>query len=125
MSITLRFGAPMAPGMEQYVDLNVSGIAGPVVPMACAFSADRTTLACTPAAPLEPRTTYLIHVGGGMTTQAGQPIDYDSYGRGMGGTWITGGMMGPNHAGHGWGMMGPGWPGPNGSFGMEFPFTTA
>jgi hypothetical protein len=117
--IALRFGAPMAPAMEQYVDLHRGGIDGPLVPMSCGFSPDRTTLTCTPNGPLEPRTTYVFHVGGGMMTAAGHPIDYGAYGR-----WLTGGTMGPGHGGQGWGMMGPGWRHSNGSYGMEFPFTT-
>ena len=124
-SLTLRFGAPMAVAMEQYVDLHVGSIAGPVVAISCAWSPDRTTLTCVPSATLDPRTTYIFHVGAGMMTQAGQPIDYDHYGPGMGGQWLMGGMMGPTHAGGPWGMMGPGWHGSNGSYGMEFPFTTA
>ena len=124
-SLTLRFGAAMAVAMEQYVDLHVGSIAGPEVSMACAWSPDRTTLTCVPNAPLDPRTTYVFHVGGGMMTQAGQSIDYSLYGPGMGGQWLMGGMMGPTHAGRPWGMMEPGWHGSNGSYGMEFPFTTA
>jgi hypothetical protein len=124
-SITLRFSAPMAVAMEQYMDLHVGSIAGPLVPMSCAWSSDWTTLTCMPGAPLDARTTYVIHVGGGMTTRAGQPIDYYHYGPGMGGQWLMGGMMGWMHGGLSWGMMGPGWRGSNGSYGMEFPFTTA
>ena len=125
ISIVFRFNAPMAAGAEQYVDLHVAGIDGPTAPMGCGFSSDRTTLTCVPAAPLASRTTYLIHAGGGVTTQDGHAIDYDRYGPGIGGQWITSGMMGRGHAGQAWGMMGPGWRGPNGSYGMEFSFTTA
>jgi hypothetical protein len=123
--IALHFGAPMAAGMEQYVDLHVGHVGGPLVPVACGFSSDRTTLTCLPNGPLAPRTAYVLHVGGGMMTAAGQPIDYGTHGPGMGGLWLAGGMMGPAHAGHGWGMMGPGWRHSNGSYGMEFSFTTA
>jgi hypothetical protein len=123
--ITLRFGAAMTVAMEHYVDLHVGSIEGPVVSMGCAWSPDRTTLTCLPSSPLDPRTTYVIHVGGGMMTQAGQPLDYDLHGPGMGGQWLMGGITGPAHAGQPWGMMGPGWRGSNGSYGMEFPFTTA
>ena len=102
-SVVIRFGAAMGPGMEQYVDLHVGDLAGPVVPMSCAWSGDGATLTCTPSAPLQPRTTYWVHVGGGMTTRTGQPVDYDGYGPMMGGAW--------RHA--------------NGAYGMAFPFTTA
>ena len=123
--IVLRFSAGMGAGMEQYVDLHVGDLAGPTVPMPCGWSGDRTTLTCVPSAPLSPRTTYVVHVGGGMTTQAGQPLDYDQDGPMMGGQWITGGMMGASHGGHPWGMMGSAWHNANGSYGMAFTFTTA
>ena len=124
-SITIRFGGGMAAAMEQYVDLHVGSLAGPTEGMSCVWSPDRATLTCTPATALEPRTTYVLHLGGGMTTQSGAWIDYGPYGPMMGGQWIMGGMMGPNHSGRPWGMMGFGWHNPNGSYGMAFPFTTA
>ena len=78
-----------------------------------------------PQAPLSPRATYVVHVGGGMMTQAGQPVDYDQDGSMMGGQWITGGKMGASHGGQPWGMMGSVWHNANGSYGMAFTFTTA
>ena len=60
-----------------------------------------------------------------MMTQAGQPIDYATYGPAMGGQWLMGGMMGPAHSGQPWDMMGSGWRHTNGSYGMQFAFTTA
>jgi len=125
-AITLRFGTGMAPGMEQYLDLHVGDLGGPTVPMHCAWSADGTLLTCTPDAPLQSHTTYWIHLGGGLMTQAGQLLDYDQYGAMMGGQWIQGGMMGSGfHAGSPWGMMGGSWQNPNGAYGMAFGFTTA
>lgn len=123
--IVFRFGGAMGVGMEQYVDLHLGDLAGPEVPLACGWSADRSTLTCTPQGPLAPRTTYFIHVGGGMTTQAGQPLDYTQYGPMMGGEWILGGRMGASHGGGSWGMMGSGWRNTNGSYGLAFAFTTA
>jgi len=123
--VVLRFGAAMGTGMEQYVDLHMGDVAGPIMPMDCGWSADRTTLTCTLRGPLSPRTTYVVHVGGGMMTQAGQVLDYTQYGPMMGGQWIMGGMMGGSHAGSPWGMMGSGWRNANGSYGMAFTFTTA
>jgi hypothetical protein len=123
--VVLRFGAAMGAGMEQYVDLHMGDVAGSIVPMNCGWSADRTTLTCTHQRPLAPRATYVVHVGGSMMTQAGQLLDYTHYGPMMGGQWVMGGMMGGSHGGHPWGMMGPGWHNPNGSYGMAFPFTTA
>jgi hypothetical protein len=117
----------MATGMEQYVDLHVGSTAGPTVPLGCTWSPDRTTLTCVPAAPLAPGTMYVVHVGGGLISQAGQPIDCGWYGPGYGGQWLwSGGMMGPDgHYGWSGGMMGPGCGGGNGSYGMQFPFVTA
>lgn len=123
--IVFRFGAAMRTGMEQYVDLHMGDLAGPIVPMNCGWSADRATLTCTPQGPLSPPTSYVVHLGGGMMTQAGQLLDYTQYGPMMGGQWIMGGMMGGSHAGGAWGMMGPGWRNANGSYGMAFTFTTA
>jgi hypothetical protein len=124
-SIELTFGAPMAAAMEQYLDLHVGSIAGPTWPMGCAFSSDRTTLTCMPSAPLDPHTTYVLHVGGGLRTESDQAIDHGAHGPGMGGQWLMGGTSGPRHAGHGWGMMDGGWRNANGSYGMVFTFTTA
>ena len=123
--IVFRFGVVMGAGMEQYVELHLADLAGPSVPMSCRWSGDRTALTCTPQGPLSPRTTYVVHLGGGMMTQAGQPLGYDQYGPMMGGQWIMGGMMGGSHAGGSWGMLGPNWRNPNGSYGMAFSFTTA
>lgn len=123
--IAFRFGAAMGAGMEQYIDLHMGDLAGPTVPMNCGWSGDRTTLTCTPQGPLAPRTTYVVHLGGGMMTQAGQLLDYTQYGSMMGGQWIMGGMMSNSHAGGSWGMMGPAWRNANGSYGIAFSFTTA
>jgi hypothetical protein len=101
--LIFRFGGPMGVGMEQYFDLHMGDLAGPTVPMTCGWSADRTTLTCNPAAPLELYTTYTIHMGGGLTDGNGRPGGYDTHGP----------------------MMGSGWRNANGSYGMVFTFTTA
>lgn len=123
--ITFRFNGAMGGGMEQYVDLHMGDLSGPVVAMTRAWSADRTVLTCTPASPLASRTTYAIHLGGGMMSAGGVAVDYTTYGPAMGGQWIMGGMMTGTHGGMGWGMMGSGWRNANGSYGMVFTFTTA
>jgi hypothetical protein len=125
ISVTLRFGAAMAVAMERYVDLHLGDLGGPTLPMGCAWSADRTTLTCTPGAALQPRTAYVLHLGGGMMSESGERIDYALYGPMIGGRWIMGGMMGLNHGGQPWDMMGSGWRHTNGSYGMAFAFTTA
>ena len=44
--------------------------------MGCAWSADRMLLTCTPASPLAARTTYSIHLGGGMMSAGGMAVDH-------------------------------------------------
>ena len=122
--LELHWGAPMRVGMEQYVDLHMGDLSGPVVPMSCVWSGDQGTLVCTPSSPLQPGTRYVIHVGGGMADTNGQVIDMGMYGPGFGGQWVQGGMMGAGHGGTAWGMMGAGWRHSNGAFGMAFTFTT-
>jgi hypothetical protein len=122
-SLMLRFSAPMADGMEQYVDLHRGDLSRSIVPIVCVWSEGRTLLTCTPVAPLAPRTTYAIHLGGGMTSAAGLPVDLTN-GLTMGGQWIMGGMMRGTHAGMGWATMTSGWRNVNGSYGMVFTFTT-
>jgi len=124
-AITFRFNGAMGAGMEQYVDLHMGDLSGAEVAMTCAWSADRTLLTCTPGSPLAAHTTYAIHLGGGMMSAGGTAVDYTTYGPGMGGQWIMGGMMTGTHGGMAWGMMGNGWQNANGSYGMVFSFTTA
>lgn len=121
-SVTLTFGQPMMTGMEQYMDLHQGGIGGPVVPMTCAWSPDRTILTCIPANPLAPATQFTIHVGAGMTDAQNHMMDMDDWTT-MGGQWATSGMMGGTHAGQPIGMMGAGWM-HGGHYGMLFTFTT-
>ncbi len=123
--IVFRFNGAMGAGTEQYIDLHRGDLSGPEVPMSCGWSADRTLLTCTPRSPLASQTRYSIHLGGGMMSAGGAAVDYTTYGPGMGGQWIMGGMMTGSHGGMGWGMMGGGWRNANGSYGMVFTFTTA
>jgi len=123
--IVMRFGVVMGPGMEEYVDLHRGDLASPVLPMTCSWSANRTTLTCIPTSPLEPHTTYWIHLGGGLMTETGEAIDYNRYGPTMGGQWIQGGMMGGSHGGRPWNTLGAFWHHSGGDYGMAFPFTTA
>jgi len=123
--ITFRFSGPMGATMEQYVDLHVGDLSGAEVAMTCAWSADRTLLTCSPGSPLASRTTYAIHLGGGMMSVGGAAIDYATYGPGIGGQWIMGGATMGSHGGMGWGTMGSGWRHANGSYGIALTFTTA
>jgi len=122
--VVMRFSHGMASGMEQYMDLHEGDTSGPVVPMTCGWSSDRTTLTCQPSTALKLHTRYTIHMGDGMMDADDHPVNMDQ-GLGMGGQWLMAGMMGGTHAGSPMGMMGPGWRGSNGSYGMVFPFTTA
>ena len=122
--MTFRFTGAMGAGMEQYVDLHMGDLSGAEVAMSCAWSTDRTQLTCMPGSPLASRTTYALHLGGGMMSGGGAAVDYTA-GLGMGGQWIMGGMMTGTHGGMVWGTMGSGWHNANGSYGMVFTFTTA
>ena len=107
--ITVRFSGPMGNGMEQYVDLHQGDISGPVVQMRCTWSDDRTTLTCTPAAPLQAGTRYTIHIGSGMMDASGHPVETEEHGLQMGGQSVAGSMMGGMHGGQPTSMMGSGW----------------
>lgn len=122
-TVTLTFGQSMRTGMEQYMDLHQGSIAGPTVPVTCAWNPDRTTLSCTPSSPLAAGTQYTIHVGAGMTDSEGHMMDMADWTT-MGGQWATSGTMGGTHAGQPMGMMGAGWK-HDGHYGMVFAFTTA
>ncbi|HEU5169073.1 MAG TPA: Ig-like domain-containing protein [Gemmatimonadales bacterium] len=131
--LTFRFDGAMMPGMEQYVDLHRGDVTGPIHPIACSWSADRTLLTCTPGTPLDPGTHYTLHLGGGMRNSDGTAIQMDP--ADYLGSWIhggaAGGMMGggmthaDDHAGEPWGMMGSGWRHANGTYGIVCPFQTA
>jgi hypothetical protein len=123
--ITVRFSGPMGTGMEQYVDLHRGDIGGPIAPMNCAWSADRTTLTCTPGVPLQPGTGYTIHLGSGMMDGSGRPVEMEDHGRQLGGQPLTGQMMGGMHGDQPAGMMGTGWRHPGDDhLGMAFRFET-
>ncbi len=123
--VTVTFNHALMAGMEKYAALHEGDVTRPVVAGSWALSPDRTTLTFTPAAALESLTKYTIHLGGGMMDASGRPVDMDP-GRMMGGQYAGGSMMGGGGMmGGGSGMMGPGWQGANGMYGMVFSFTTA
>jgi hypothetical protein len=123
----MEFGAAMH--QEMFVALHgedMTGMYGPLVDGAWSWSQDRMRLMFTPDAALMPATRYTVHVGGGMMDVEGHVIDLGEHGPGMGGQWITQGMMQGCAMQVCGGMMGQGWTHPdNGSFGMGFTFTTA
>jgi hypothetical protein len=123
--MTMRFSAAMQTSMMQYVDLHQGAIGGTVVPMTCSWSSDAVTLTCQPNQPLQPGTSYALHMGSGMTDAAGQHVDVEQHGTAMGGNPVTSDMMGGMHHGQSTSMMGGGWMDSDGHYGMEFTFTIA
>ena len=130
--IVITFSHAMRSGTEQYVALHEGGLDGPVVPMTCTWSGDRSTLTCTPQARLSSATHDTLHLGGGMRDGTGGGLDYQQCIAQHDGQWATAAMMGHGPGlGMGGGMMGdstmmgPGWRHANGSYGMMFTFTTA
>jgi hypothetical protein len=123
--VVLTFSGPMAQGMEGYVDLHQGTGAGAIIPMACSWSADHTTLTCSHPAPLATGATYTVHVGCGMMDANGEVCGLDDAVTHMGGHWLDGGMMGGMHDGHPTNTLDPHWQCSNGRYGMTFTFTTA
>ena len=117
--VAFQFSDAMGSGMESYVALHEGTLAGPAVAGRWSWSPDRRTLTFAPDAPLRSHTTYVIHMGGGMRGADGIPLDYASCAA-LGGRSVNGGMMGSGLPG----MMGPGWQGGDGGYGMMFTFTT-
>ena len=129
--ISMQFSGPMQDGMEMYVAMHEGDVTGPEVAGTWTWNGEHTHLGFSPTGPLMPETHYTLHVGGGMTDQAGHGIDLDAHGPDMGGDWATDDMMmgGGSHMGDGShtgqdSHMGEGWQHFNGSYGMVFSFTT-
>jgi Big-like domain-containing protein len=123
-AMVMTFSHSMAAGMEQYLDLHQGDAGGPLVPIACTWSADRTTVTCVPGQPLQAHAPYTFHAGGGMMDSDDHLIDMGQHQAQTGGQWLMSGMMGGMHAGAPMSGMGPGWKAANGSYGMVFTFTT-
>lgn len=129
--VVLEFSHPMNPTMSDYADVHEGDLQGPEVAGSWSWSEDHTRLTFRPEAPFAPATTYVVHVGGGMTDADGDHVNLGEHGSHMGGDWATGSMMGSGQGGSmmgddGSGHMGQGWEHPsNGSYGMVFRFTTA
>jgi hypothetical protein len=123
--MVMTFSRPMMPGMEQYLDLHQGDVSGPLVVINCTWSADRLTVTCVPALPLQPSAPHTLHAGGGMTDTDGHPVDMSQHAALTGGQWLMPGMMGGTHAGAPMSGMGAGWTATNGSYGMTFTFTTS
>jgi len=122
--MVMTFDRPIMAGMEQYLDLHQGDASGPLVAITCSWSADRVTVTCVPGQPLQPKSPYTFHVGGGMMDSDDHPVDMTQHQSQTGGQWLRSGMMGGMHAGAPMSGMGSGWNGADGSYGMVFPFTT-
>ena len=127
--ITITFNMSMMSGMEMLVVLHEGSVTGPQVAGNAAWSADRRVLTFTPAATLKAKTIYVVHFSPSLQGMNGKTINM-AQGMNIGGQFVTGGMMGAASAGMmggswGSGMMGAGWKANDGTFGMQFTFTTA
>ena len=123
--VVVRFSGPMQVGMEQYAALHVGDVSGPVVAGTWMWSDDRTQLTFAPDSSLEPGMRYAVHLGGGMEDAGGNTLDYQDCIQQLGGQWVTQSMLGGSMMGGGTNMMGTGWQGTDGTYGMVFFFTTA
>ena len=127
--VTITFNMPMMSGMEMLVVVHEGSVTGPQVAGNAAWSADRRTMTFTPAAMLKARTMYVVHLSPGLQGTNGKTIDMMQSMK-VGGQFVTGGMMGSASGGMmsgswGPGMMGAGWKASDGTFGMQYTFTTA
>ena len=124
-SVSVMFDHPMQDGMEMYAALHEGDVTGPEVQGGWMWSGDRTQMTFTPDQPMMAGAEYTIHLGGGMTGDHGEPVDFESHGPGMGGDWATDDMMNQGGMMGGHDHMGEGWQHSNGSFGIVFGFTVA
>lgn len=125
-SIVMTFSRPMMAGMEARVVVHEGSVTGPAVVGTASWSVNRTMLTFVPSAALQPRTTYVVHLGGDMRDTGGVPLDHAGCSV-RGGHTVTAEMMGLNGGmmgGQNGGMMGPGWQSVDGTYGMIFTFTT-
>lgn len=126
-ALTVTFSRAMPTTMSAYVALHEGSVTGPTVPGTVSWQRDNTQLVFTPATPMKPRTQYTFHMGAGMMGTDGRPVDYGRC-AGFGGQTVPGagmgGGMGGGNGGMASSMMGPGWRGADGTYGMTFTFTT-
>lgn len=119
----VAFNGAMLTGMEAYMDVHLGDVGGPVTAMTCTWSADRTTATCRPIVPLDPLSSYALHLGGGMKGSTGTAVSLGPGGQ-MGGQTVGGEMAGGMHAGQPMTGLGAGWRAADGSYGMIFGFRT-
>lgn len=117
--VLLTFSRSMMTGMEARVLLHEGSVTGPVVDGMASWTGDHRVLMFTPTKSLKAHTTYVIHLAAEMRGADGAALDHGACGD-RGGLSVTGAMMGQNRGG----MMGTSWQAANGTYGMEFTFTT-
>lgn len=128
--VVITFTRSMMNGMEALVVLHEGAVSGAAVGGTFAWSADRTMLTFTPAAPLKRGTMYTLHLAPSLVSADGKSIDLAACTR-IGGQYATTTMMGAGAqqgmmtGAWGPGMMGSGWRAADGTYGMVFSFTTA
>ncbi len=127
--VVVKFSRPMMVGMEALVVLHEGAVTGPAVAGTAMWSSDRLTLTFTPAMPLKPATTYVLHMAPGLVDAVGDTVNAASCAR-LGGTSVSSSMMGAgtgmmSSGSWGPGMMGTGWQSATGTFGMIFTFKTS
>lgn len=127
--VVLTFNMAMMSGMEMLVVVHEGTVAGPQVAGSAVWSSDRRTMTFTPATVLKAKTTYVVHLSPSLAASNGKMLDLSSCTK-LGAQSVSGGMMGSAgggmmNGGWGQGMMGAGWKASDGTFGMQFTFTTA
>ena len=127
--IVITFSMAMMSGSEMLVVVHEGSVTGKQVTGTSSWSTDRRVLTITPAAPLNPKTTYIVHLSPSLQEMNGSAIDLAQC-TSIGGQYVSGGMMSAGMTGMmngtwGPGMMGAGWQAADGTFGMVFSFTTA
>ena len=127
--IVLTFNMSMMSGMEMLVVVHEGSVTGTQVTGTSSWSTDRRVLTIMPATALKAKTTYVVHLSPSLQGMNGKAIDLAQRAT-IGGTLVSGSMMGAGTAGMmngtwGPGMMGAGWQSTDGTFGMLFSFTTA
>lgn len=123
--IVITFSHAMMQGMDALVVLHEGTVTAPLIAGVASWSADRTVLTFTPAAPLKARTTYVLHLAPTLRAWNGERLNRAACER-LGAQTVTPGMMGPRGGmmNGQWGL-GNGWRAADGTFGMIFTFTTA
>ena len=122
-TITLIFNGAMDPAPLPLVDLHATDIAGPTIPMDCAWHDGDRRLVCGPRSALSAGSTYVIHLAGaGFRTSEGELATVPT-GPPLNGASVVA-TDGALHAGQPFGSLEDGWEDAAGRFGTSFTFDT-